>query len=285
MYRFLLSRRWLLLTAVALALIPVMARLGLWQLHRHEQRVANNRLIAANLAAKPVPVTELTSPGATVSKALTGRAVVVSGHYDARHEVVARQRTSADGSVGYYVITPLVIDGGSPPAFGQGARSGQRRVGAAVLVNRGWVAPGDNVTSYPAVPPAPSGEVTITGRLRPDETTASTGIRNRAGLPDRQVYLISSRQQAAHLAEPVLGGYLELVTTTPRPGSRQPAVVPAPSHDDIGPHLAYAIQWWLFTAMVPVGWVLLVRRERRDRAELVPAATRPGELGADPHPS
>lgn len=30
-------------------------------------------------------------------------------------------------------------------------------------------------------------------------------------------------------------------------------------------HMGYAIQWWLFTAMVPVGWVILVRRERRER--------------------
>jgi hypothetical protein len=25
------------------------------------------------------------------------------------------------------------------------------------------------------------------------------------------------------------------------------------------------VQWWLFAAAVPVGWVVLVRRERRDR--------------------
>ena len=29
--------------------------------------------------------------------------------------------------------------------------------------------------------------------------------------------------------------------------------------------MAYAIQWWLFSAGVPVGWTVLVRRERRDR--------------------
>jgi cytochrome oxidase assembly protein ShyY1 len=30
---------------------------------------------------------------------------------------------------------------------------------------------------------------------------------------------------------------------------------------------AYAIQWWLFSAAVPVGWFVLVRREARDRRE------------------
>ncbi|CAM5682228.1 SURF1-like protein OS=Streptomyces griseomycini OX=66895 GN=FHS37_000041 PE=3 SV=1 [Streptomyces griseomycini] len=31
--------------------------------------------------------------------------------------------------------------------------------------------------------------------------------------------------------------------------------------------MAYAVQWWLFAAGVPVGWVILVRREARERAE------------------
>lgn len=43
-------------------------------------------------------------------------------------------------------------------------------------------------------------------------------------------------------------------------------MIPEPDHDSIGPHMAYAVQWWLFTAGVPVGWVILVRREKRDRA-------------------
>lgn len=41
--------------------------------------------------------------------------------------------------------------------------------------------------------------------------------------------------------------------------------------------MAYAVQWWLFAAGVPVGWTVLVRRERRDRAEAAagPAAGAP----------
>lgn len=62
MYRFLLSRQWVILTLVGLLLIPVMVRLGFWQLHRHEHRVANNRIIAAGLKATPVPVESVTSP-------------------------------------------------------------------------------------------------------------------------------------------------------------------------------------------------------------------------------
>ena len=48
----------------------------------------------------------------------------------------------------------------------------------------------------------------------------------------------------------MLGGYIEL-TTPPRPGATQPELIPTPEHSDIGPHMAYAVQWWLFTAGVP----------------------------------
>jgi cytochrome oxidase assembly protein ShyY1 len=246
-YRFLLSRQWVILTLVVLLLIPAMVELGFWQLHRHERRVARNEQIARNLGAPAVPVGQLTRPGRTVPRADTWRPVSATGTYDARHEVVARQRIAADErSVGYYVLTPLLLQDGR-----------------AVLVNRGWVPAGTDLTAFPEVPPPPAGAVTVTGRLMPDETTATTGIRDKQGLPPRQVMLIDGRQQAGALSRPVLGGYIELTGASPKPGD-QPEPVPEPDHSSIGAHLAYAIQWWLFTAGVPVGWVILVRRERRE---------------------
>lgn len=247
-YRFLLSRQWVILTLVALLLIPVMIELGFWQLHRHERRVAQNEQIARSLGAPAVPVERLTSPGHTVPRSDTWRSVSATGSYDTRHEVVVRQRTAADDqTIGYYALTPLIM-----------------KNGRAVLVNRGWIPPGNDLTRFPKVPAPPSGEVTVTGRLMPDETTATTGIRNRQGLPPRQVMLINSRQQAQAVSQPLLGGYIELTGTSPKAG-HQPEPVPPPDHSSIGPHLAYAIQWWLFAAGVPIGWVVLVRRERKDR--------------------
>jgi cytochrome oxidase assembly protein ShyY1 len=247
-YRFLLSRQWVMLTLVALFLIPVMIELGFWQLHRHERRVAQNEQIARNLGTPTVPVGRLTSPGHAVSRSETWRPVTATGSYDTAHEVVVRQRTAADDqTIGYYVLTPLIM-----------------KDGRAVLVNRGWVPAGNDLTRFPKVPAPPSGKVTVTGRLMPDETTATSGIKDKQGLPPRQVMLINSRQQARTVSQPLLGGYIELTGTSPKAGG-QPEMVPPPDHSSIGPHLAYAIQWWLFAAGVPVGWVVLVRRERRDR--------------------
>ncbi|MFH8406375.1 SURF1 family protein [Streptomyces sp. NPDC018019] len=251
MYRFLLSRQWVILTLVGLVLIPVMIKLGFWQFHRHEHRVAQNQLISDNLEARPVPVTDLTAPGRPLPRDDMWRRVTATGTYDTAHEVVVRQRTAADEqTIGYYVLTPLVL--------GQGPRKG-----AVLLVNRGWIAAGNDLTRFPDVPAAPRGQVTVTGRMMRDETTEGSGIKDKRGLPERQVMLINSEQQAEALHRPVLGGYVEL--TAPKPPGGKPEPVPAPDHDSIGPHMAYAVQWWLFAAAVPVGWFVLVRRERRDR--------------------
>ncbi|MGW0736152.1 SURF1 family cytochrome oxidase biogenesis protein [Streptomyces sp. NPDC002851] len=258
MYRFLLSRQWVLVTLLALVLIPVMVELGFWQQHRHEHRVAQNELIADNLDAKPVPVEDLTSPGHTVPRADLWRRVTATGAYDTEHEVVVRRRTNADDQVGYHVLTPLVLDSGR-----------------TLLVNRGWVPAGSDQQAYPKVPAPPKGQVTVTGRLMADETTDASGIKDLKGLPPRQTMLINSEQQAKDLGRPVLGGYVEL--TAPEPKGSTPELIGAPDHDSIGPHMAYAVQWWLFAAGVPVGWWILVRREARDRAHAAaePTATEP----------
>ncbi|WP_031070448.1 SURF1 family protein [Streptomyces sp. NRRL WC-3742] len=251
MYRFLLTRQWLITVLIALLLIPATIKLGFWQLHRHEARVARNELIGKALTAAPVPFDTLSAaPGATVPKDLTWRTVTATGQYDTAHEFVVRKRTDSSGSIGYFVVTPLKL------ADGKGS----------VLVNRGWVASAATATEYPPVPAAPAGEVTLTGRLRADETYGASGIKDRAGLPDRQFNLINTEEQSKESGTPLLGGYLELAGTTPAPAD-QPQLVPEPNHSDIGPHMAYAIQWWLFTAMIPVGVLILARREAKDRAK------------------
>lgn len=254
MYRFLLTRQWVFLTLLFIVLIPVMVELGFWQFHRHQHRVAQNELIATSLKAKPVPVGELTSPGHSVPRSDYWRAVTATGTFDPAHEVVVRRRTSNDERPGFHVLTPLVLKDGNKDG----------KDGKVVLVNRGWIPAAADQRAYPLVPPAPKGEVTVTGRLKADETTKASGIKDLRGLPPRQVMLINSAQQTELIGRPVLGGYLEL--TGPEPVNDSPELIAEPDHESIGAHMAYAVQWWLFAAGVPVGWVVLVRRETRDRA-------------------
>ncbi|MFF9098279.1 SURF1 family protein [Streptomyces sp. NPDC014776] len=250
MYRFLLTRQWVILTVVAIALIPTMIRLGFWQMHRYEERSARNQLVTDALNSAPVPVERLTSPGHTVTKDQRYRNVTATGRFDTGHEVVVRRRVNDSGEVGFHVLTPFVLTDGK-----------------VVLVNRGWIpADGPTQTAFPKVPPPPGGDLTVSGRLMPDETTAASGIKDVKGLPDRQIMLINSEREARRLGARVLGGYVALSAPQPKGGSPE-LIGGKPGMEDSALNYAYAVQWWLFSACVPLGWVILARREARERRQ------------------
>ena len=244
-YRFLLSRQWVILTLVALLLIPTMIRLGIWQMHRYEERTARNQLVSDALSADAVPVERLTSPGHTVTTDERYRSVTAKGRFDTEHEVVVRRRTNADDERRLPRPDPV--------------RPRRRQ---ALLVNRGWIPRTAEPDAFPMIPAPPRGETTVTGRLMPTRrprraASRTSGAAGPAGHADQQ------RAGGGRLGAAVLGGYIE--QTEPEPTGDTPNCSASPA-TDAAPNNAYAIQWWLFAAGVPVGWVILVRREWRDRA-------------------
>lgn len=255
-YRFLLTRQWVILTLITLLLIPVMIELGFWQKHRYEERSARNQLVTDALSAEPVPVEQLTSPGHTVTRTERYHSVTATGTFDTGHEVVVRRRVNSDDEVGFHVLTPFVLGDGK-----------------VLLVNRGWIPATGSQTAFPEVPAPPAGRTTITGRLKADETTAASGIKNVEGLPDRQIMLINSAEEARRLGADVLGGYVE--QTAPEPKGDTPQQISDPGKEDAPLNYAYMIQWWLFAAAVPVGWFVLARREARERARTADGESAP----------
>lgn len=249
MYRFLLTPRWLALHVVVLLVIPAFVFLGRWQFGRFEERSSNSDLVTQNIEAKPVPLTDLAAPGRPVSPAHRFRTVTATGTYDQAHSLLVRRRPQ-DGQTGFYVLTPLVQGGNQ-----------------AVLVNRGWVKAGATAETLPEVPPPLTGQVTVTGRLRPSETEESSGIKDRAGSPPGQILLINSEAIGKGLPYQLVGGFVELTGQEPET-SPAPAPVPPP---DVGAggglNFAYGIQWWLFIGVAVGGWLLLIRREAADRRQ------------------
>ncbi|WP_328934528.1 MULTISPECIES: SURF1 family protein [unclassified Streptomyces] len=248
MYRFLMSRQWVILALITLLLIPTMIRLGIWQMHRYEMRSARNQLVTDALHAKPVPVETISSPGHAVTRKEKYRTVTATGTFETSKEVVVRRRTNGDDEVGFHVLTPFVLTDGK-----------------VVLINRGWIPATGAQATFPRIPAPPSGKTTITGRLMADETTAASGIKDIKGLPDRQIMLINSEEQARRLHATVVGGYVE--QTAPEAKGGSPEQISDPGKEDAPLNYAYMIQWWLFAAAVPVGYVVLARREARDRRE------------------
>lgn len=245
MYRFSLRPLWLFGHLLAVALVVLLASLGLWQLGRLDERRDHNALVLSR-SEQLVPLPAEGWEKKAAPSDLAFRRVRVRGSYLPGKEVLVRFRSN-QGLPGYHVLTPMKTERGT------------------IIVNRGWVTL-DMGKTWPDPKARPSeGEVEITGLLRSSESGSrflpsgptadaplSVGAVNVAGLERR-------------LSVPLYPVYLELdqpesvSATTPFP-----AALPAPKLDD-GPHLAYAAQWFFFAAGAAVGWALLVRISARKR--------------------
>lgn len=206
--------------AVALAFAATCVRLGFWQLERLAQRRARNAEVRA---ARERPVLELTGR-ATPVDSVRHRRLRARGVYDYDHERLWRAR-SYEGVPGVSVITPLRLADGS-----------------AVLVDRGWV-------------PSPDASHVDQGAYREGDSAVVEGLGMIAprGRGD-----VDPRTLADSLPYPLLPFVLQQLPVD-RPTGRSPVRLPPPALDD-GPHLAYAIQWFSFAAIVAVGSIALYRR-------------------------
>jgi cytochrome oxidase assembly protein ShyY1 len=243
-------RRAVSLLLLAVALCVTCTFLGRWQWNRHVARDAQIRLVEDHYSAQPVPLAALVAtPDQALPGDITWRQVTVTGRYEADATVLLRNRPIG-GMAGYHVLVPLVVvEGGEP--------------GAVLVVDRGWVPTGENGVDVTSVPAPPTGTVTVTVRLRPDEAASPRSA------PAGQVQAISVAQVlAAGDAVPATDSpgayqaYGEVAAEDPGPDHAL-GTLPPPSTDP-GSHLSYAFQWWTFALGSLVGFTVMARRELQD---------------------
>lgn len=142
-------RRGLVVLLAMLAGVALTLRLGFWQLDRAAQKVAIQTRIEARGGLAPLASADLAGSAAAAA-AQFHRRTVLQGHWVAGHTVFLDNR-QMDGIPGFYVVTPLRLDGRAE----------------AVAVQRGWVPrdPRDR-TALPNVE-TPSGPVEIAGVIAP----------------------------------------------------------------------------------------------------------------------
>jgi cytochrome oxidase assembly protein ShyY1 len=58
--------------------------------------------------------------------------------------------------------------------------------------------------------------------------------------------------------------YVELTGSDPPESGELLEPIAEPTLDE-GPHLSYAVQWFIFSALAALGWFLAVRKSRRVR--------------------
>jgi len=239
-YTFLRSPIWILGMVIALSAIVAFANLGLWQLRRLEQRQGTNAMITARSNSDPIPLGVALATYGTDPEALAFRRVVVDGQYDLSEEVLVIG-TTLNSRSGHDVLTPLRSDG------------------VTIGVNRGWV-PIDSVGPPVVGAEPPATAVEVTGVLMKSQTSGSLGTPEADGAYD-QVGRIDIEVLAEQWPGEVVPLYLLLDTQDPQ-GSELPIMRAAPEPSE-GSHLVYAIQWFIFAAIVAAGFPALVYRTGR----------------------
>jgi cytochrome oxidase assembly protein ShyY1 len=240
--------RWAIYISLAVVFAIACAFLSNWQFTRNEERSAQLALVEANYDATPVPLDELIPAGGALDPGDQWHPVRLVGEYVADDELLVRNRPHG-GTSAFEVLVPFrLVDG------------------RVLLIDRGWVPPGDDQPEPDAVPAAPEGEVTVIARLKPGEPLPSSGRSAPEGqVPTIHLPLVADAVSADVGRALELSAYGVMVSEDPAAADR-PQALASPSEDP-GPHLSYAIQWILFAVMgfVFIGYV--IRTERRHRRE------------------
>lgn len=244
-WSFLRSPRWLGYFAMLLVFSIACVWLGNWQFERRAEARAEIARIDRNYDAGAMPLAEVVpDPAAFDEDRWKWQTVEVSGEY-AGDPFLARNRPSA-GGVGSNLIQALRLDDGR-----------------YLFIDRGWVAvSGIDAGTDEALRGLPSpaeGEVTVQARLRASEP--SIAGRDAAGrsVPSINVPLMV-QIAGVDPADAYLGAYGQLVSEAP--AGETGALAERPERDE-GPHLSYALQWYVFILIAMIGVAYAARQEYR----------------------
>lgn len=225
--------------------VVVMVRLGFWQLDRLHEKQAQADVLEQTAAEPAVPIGSVVDPGVGSDSvdALRYRTVTATGTYLPDEEVLVANRTQ-DGQAGYWVVTPLEV---SPDE--------------SVAVLRGFVelSLGEDGVPVGAVAP-PEGQVTVTGWVQTTaERGAFGGSDDRPGQLERFNRLDLDRlgEQVGVPLDPVA-----IVAIDQQPATQSDLLAPVDRpQPDLGPHLGYAGQWFVFSLIFALGYPFMLRRQ------------------------
>jgi surfeit locus 1 family protein len=222
----------LVTTIAAAAFIALTVWLGRWQVDRGDEKAARQALLESRMHEAPVRLT-----GAVPSaEPLLYRHVTARGEYLADRQIFIDNQVH-DGRAGFHVITPLALSGG-----------------AAVLVNRGWIA---RDARYPQAPEVavPPGAVEVHGLATlPPARYLELSADTVAGSVWQNLSIERYREHTGLALLPVV-----VLLDSPSPGLT--AVREKPDAG-IAKHQEYALTWFSLAATALALWIVLNLRRR-----------------------
>lgn len=213
--------------------------LGNWQFERRAEAQAEIARIDANYDAPATSLaTALPDPAVFDEDRWKWQTVEVRGTY-VGDSFLVRNRPGG-GGVGSNLISAL-----------------RTTDGRIFFVDRGWV-PVTGADEVPTdLPRPPAGEVSVTARLRASEPTVPG--RSASGQSVASIHL---PELSARFDEPAYtGAYGQLVSE--QPAGETGELAPRPERDE-GPHLSYALQWYVFILIAAAGVAYAARQEFRN---------------------
>jgi cytochrome oxidase assembly protein ShyY1 len=208
----------------------------MWQFDRRAEARAAIDLVEANYERTPAPLTDVLDSLDDYEPSQQWTPVLLRGTYLSDEEMLVRNRP-LQGRPGFEVLTPLLLEDGT-----------------VFVINRGWVPVGSAQDAPDHVADAPTGSVTVTARLRAGEPLLD-GRRSPEGT--NQIATIHLDEIADRLDRPTYTAAFGLVSTESPAPAETNAVTVKPEPDE-GPHLSYALQWFVFALIgfAGLGWAL-----------------------------
>lgn len=245
-WSFLRSKRWFGYYALIVVFAIACVFLGNWQFDRRAQAQAEIARIDRNYDAAPVAIEEaLPTLDAFHLDRNKWQQVRLTGTYIDEPYLV-RNRPSQQG-VGALIVQPFELDNGN-----------------VFIVDRGWVDV-NAADGIPATLPTPApGRVELVVRLRESEPPVPGRTDVGRALGSLHLDALAERIDAPMYT----GAYGQLVSESPA-GST--GLLPDRPERDEGPHLSYALQWYVFIFIALGGAWYAARLEYR---ALNPEATR-----------
>lgn len=238
------QRRYATLTVLMVLVAVGCAAMGTFELHRYQDKLAENARLRTNAHAAVVPLTTSLVPlvGASGGADVRYRHVLAVGEYAGADQYIVDE--AQDGTQGFSVLTPL------------------RTASGVVLVVRGFVAASASDPARPSrVAAAPDGLVRVQGWLRDGQGESD----RRAG---DLIFTVNPAEQAARLGTPTYRAFLTLADGQPGGAGLAPSPGPDLSNPTGGAAewqlLSYVVQWYVFALLAVLAPFLFSRAEIRD---------------------
>jgi surfeit locus 1 family protein len=236
------GRKWAFVLFM-LALTGVFVALGLWQWMRLQQKEALAATVTERLDDAPLPYTPTSEQGYYEHRPIT-----VSGRYLPAETVLVFTSLSQPkgelGGPGYWVMTPLALEGGG-----------------TMWVNRGFV-PESGRAEFAAGGELAPGVVTLSGIAIPSERANSfTPAANTAGRMEWVRDVMRLSDLVPGLPTPTAPVYLDLP-------AGPPGQLPQGGETIINifnNHFGYALTWFGFAILTPILLVFWLRRQQPAR--------------------